>query len=307
MSKRPPCGENLISFEEASVRLLKLAKKQKSTLKMKNVLERSNKWRKNGKVEKDILHKLEIARQKRMKLTELLCDTESNPEQSLRARLTDQYYEPIESQIMALTTFHSRTILAQKVFDKITTENVANLVTWLISKPSKHDALRRLNIAFDDMYWKQRINRVRQSSYLYEQIEESSQVDILEFTSQIQQHQDIMLGKSVKVVQCRKAKICVQSTVDVVHDWDTSPMIGNQTLLFNIVNEEEFPAEFWAEFPARRFSEEYRQLPIFIAEITKNNNNGPEVDFSNPIETGYCNGDEIVLLEPFVIKIHQSE
>jgi len=288
MSKRPRCGEYLISFEEASARLLKLAKQHKSTLKMKNVLERSNKWRKNGKVENDILHELELARQKQLKLTELLCgDRERHPEQTLRARLTDQYYEPIGSQILALITFHSGATLAQKVFDKISAENVVNLVTWLISKPSKHATLRELNLAFDEMYWKHRINRVRQSSYLFEQIAESSRVDILEFTSQIRQHHDIMRAKCVKVVPCKNAKICYGG-MPTDADEGTDPMIGHHTVLFNIVNDEDLSRT------------DFYKRPIFIAEIMKSN--GPDVDFSNPIETGYCNGDHILLFEPFVIK-----
>jgi len=292
MSKRPRCDENLISFEEASARLLKLAKQHKRTLKAKNVLEESNKWRQNGNVEKEILRELEVDRQKRMKLTEILCcDTECNPEQTLRARLTDQYYEPIESQIMAITTFHSRTILAQKVFDKISTENVVNLVTWLISKPSKHDALRRLNFSFDTTYWKQRINPVRQSSYLFEQIEQSKEVDILEFTSQIVQHQHIIRGKSVEVVQCKNVQIYTNSEGQIYYMG--SPMMGHQTVLFN--NKNECNCSF----------EERDKIPIYMAEIGK-----AIPDFSNPIETGYCNGDNIILFEPFVIKIakeYQSE
>jgi len=71
MSKRPHCGENLISFEEASAQLLKLGEQHKRTLKAKNILERSNKWR-------------DIARQKQMKLAEILCcDTESSTEKTL--------------------------------------------------------------------------------------------------------------------------------------------------------------------------------------------------------------------------------
>ena len=295
MSKRPRCDENLISFEEASARLLKLAKQHKRTLKAKNVLEESNKWRQNGNVEKEILRELEVDRQKRMKLTEILCcDTECNPEQTLRARLTDQYYEPIESQIMAITTFHSRTILAQKVFDKISTENVVNLVTWLISKPGKHDALRRLNFAFDNIYWKQRINRVRQSSYLFEQIEQSKEVDILEFTSQIVQHQNIIRGKSVKVVEYKNVKICTYNEDPTYDDATRSPMIGIQTVLFNIKNKKVFPA---------RSTERFDQMPIYIAKIVKS-----IPDFSNPIQTDYCNADDIILLEPFVVQIDdQSE
>ena len=300
MSKRPRCGENLISFEEASARLLKLAAQHKRTLKVKNVLERSNKWRESGKVEKEILHELDIARQKQMKLTEILW-CESNPEEeTLRARLTDQYYESIEPQITALTTFHSRTILAQRVFDKMSAENVVNLVTWLVSKPSKHDVLRNLKFSFDDTYWKQRINRVRQSSYLYEEIGESSEVDILEFTSQIMQHQTIMRGKSVDVLQLDFgffAKICIHSEEQNRGNGMDNALIGHQNVLFNIVNEEDLNEEVFPE----RYSEEDEHLPIFIAEILKNN--GPEVDFSNPIETGYCNGDNILLFEPFIIKI----
>jgi len=73
MSKGPRCDEKLISFEEASARLLKLAKQHKRTLKAKNVLEQSNKWRQNGNVEKEILHELEVDRQTQMKLAEILC------------------------------------------------------------------------------------------------------------------------------------------------------------------------------------------------------------------------------------------
>jgi len=299
MSKPPRCDENLISFEEASARLLKMAEEHKRTLKAKNILERSNKWRKNGKFEKEILRELDIARQKQMKLAEILCcDTESNLEgETLRARLTDQYYEPIESQITALTTFHSRTILVD--FDRMSTENVVNLVTWLISEPSKLDVLQSLKFAFDDSYWKERINRVRQSSYLYEQIEKSKHVDILEFTSQILQHQNIMRGKSVNVVELDFgffAKICINSEEQICGNGMSNPMIGHHTILFNIVNEEVFP---------NTFSDDHQKLPIFIAEISTNN--GPEVNFSNPIETGYCNDDNILLFEPFVIKIDSQE
>jgi len=217
-----------------------------------------------------------------------------NPELTFRARLTDQYYESMESQIIAITTFHSRTILAQKVFDKISTENVVNLVTWLISKPSKHDALRRLNFAFDNIYWKQRINRVRQSSYLFEQIEQSKEVDILEFTSQIVQHQNIITGKSVKVLQCKNVRICTnreEQYFEANLNEMCSPLIGHQTVLFNIVNEEE-ENDF--------FSDEYEEFPMYIAKIVKS-----IPDFSNPIETGYCNDDNIILFEPFLIKIEE--
>ena len=72
MSKRPRCAEKLISFEEASARLLTLAAEHKRTLKAKNILERSSKWRKNGNVEKEILHELDLARQRQMKLAEIL-------------------------------------------------------------------------------------------------------------------------------------------------------------------------------------------------------------------------------------------
>jgi len=233
----------------------------------------------------------------------LWCDTEGSPEGTLRARLTDQYYEPIESQITALTTFHSRTILAQKVFDKMSAENVVNLVTWLISKPSKHGVLQNLTFSFDDMYWKQRMNRVRQTSYLFEQIDESSQVDILEFISQILQHQSIVRGKSVDIVHTKTNKICINTESQLHDNALESAMIGHQTILFNIVNEQCW--EFDAVRREGRFSEEQNDIPVYISEILKNN--GPEVGFSNPIETGYTNGDKILLFEPFVIKIEGEQ
>jgi len=42
-------------------------------LKAKNVLQQSNKWRQNGKMENEILRDLEVDRQTQMKLAKLLC------------------------------------------------------------------------------------------------------------------------------------------------------------------------------------------------------------------------------------------
>ena len=302
MSQPPCCDENWISFEEAIARLLKLAKQHKSNLQAKNVLEQSKKWRENGKVEKEILDELAVDRQTQMKLAKILFwvrrDTAPNPESTLRARLTDHYYESIQPQLMAITTLHSRTILAQKVFDKISAENVVNLAEWMISKPGKHDALRQLNSAFDTSYWKARINRVRQSSYLFEQIEAGSQVDLLEFARQVVHHQNMMSAKFVEVVPCENVKLFINSKTDM-------QMIGHQNVLFNTRKNgevswhpENFQRHVMPYHAYDRSNPEYKKKPVFIGEMPY---------FSNPVDTGYYNKDDIRLFEPFLIKVGNEE
>ena len=73
-----------------------------------------------------------------------ISDAEDYEEQTLEQRLTDEYYEPIEPQIRAMVEFQSGPLLARTVFNRMETEGVISLVTWLLSKPDKHESLATL-------------------------------------------------------------------------------------------------------------------------------------------------------------------
>ena len=263
--------------------LTSLAKRQKHNLKAKDAVERAN-----GNLEKHVLDELDAAHQKQVALTALLWndDIENVPEETLREHLTNNYFDSIQPQILALTTFHSRTILAQKVFGKMTTESIVSLVDWMRSKPDKQETLRSLARSFDNAYWKQRLRPIRRSCYLFEQIYDSENVDIFEFTSQILRHRNLREGKSVK---------CITWKIPKVYD----EMIGHRTILFTVQGPEN-------HYLARGISD--ARSEILIGDIQTNSKwSDAQPDISEPYTTGYRIGENVQLFEPFLIQISSTD
>jgi len=263
--------------------LTSLAKRQKHNLKAKDAVERAN-----GNLEKHVLDELDAAHQKQVALTALLWndDIENVPEETLREHLTNNYFDSIQPQILALTTFHSRTILAQKVFGKMTTESIVSLVDWMRSKPDKQETLRSLARSFDNAYWKQRLRPIRRSCYLFEQIKDSENVDIFEFTFQILRHRNLRDGKSTHDSEWKRQKVY-------------NKMIGHRTVLFTVSRSFHYLVQGMAE-SSDILSE------ILIGEIIQNHSK-LSYRVSAPCKTGYRISENVQLFEPFLIKISDTD
>ena len=103
---------------------------------MRSILKRESNWTENGPTEKQITEELNIARNQLAYFQKVPDRTVKSV--SLERRFVDHYYELLAPQILELTTLHSGAILAQKVFDKINTDNVISLVTGLLNNPGTH-------------------------------------------------------------------------------------------------------------------------------------------------------------------------
>ena len=182
-------------------KLTKIANRQRQNEKILNVLKESNKYKTNGKFERKLLEEMEKWEKLAQELKKLL-DNETEPEEtSLTERLTEQYYEPVTAQIVSLTTFHSGSILVQKVFDQMSNESVVCLVKALLSSPAQHKSLSQLHFSFDNRYWKERYETVCQTSYLFEQLEAPvSEVGLVHFADLLNRHQNLLENKS-KIVK----------------------------------------------------------------------------------------------------------
>ena len=182
-------------------KLIKIAKRQRQNEKLLKVLKESNKCRNNGKFERKLLAEMEKGKKLEVELKKLL-ESETEPEETtLTERLTERYYEPVTPQIVSLTTFHSGSILVQKVFDQMSNENVVCLVKALLSSPAQHKSLNQLHYSFDNRYWKQRYETVCQTSYLFEQIESPvSELGLVHFADLLIRHQNLLERKS-KIVK----------------------------------------------------------------------------------------------------------
>ena len=182
-------------------KLIKIAERQRQNEKLLKILKESNKCRKNGKFERTLLVEMEKAKKVERELNNLLNDETGPEETSLTDRLTERYYEPVIPQILNLTTFHSGSILVQKVFDQMSNESVVCLVKALLSSPTQHKCLSQLHYSFDNRYWKGRYETVCQTSYLFEQIEKPFlELGLLHFVDLLIRHQNLLERKS-KIVQ----------------------------------------------------------------------------------------------------------
>ena len=109
-------------------------------------------------------------------------------------------------------------LLAQKVFDKIETDNVINLISGLLES-QMYETLQKLTLSFDNMYWKQRLNSLKRFGDFIEDFDDSKNIDILEFYSIIMRQRNLIDGKWPKIKQWTSPEIYKE-------------MIGKETVLF---------------------------------------------------------------------------
>ena len=212
MSKRPrpsEGGQYLVSFDEAAEIILKFSKRYAQNNEIKAHLERTNQWCPDVSIiEQQVCAELKIAFDRLVELNKFIDTIKLDfVEEKLEERLAVKYYQPIESQLMAMTTFHSGSILTEKVFNRMTDQSVVELTLWLLGKPEKYDCLRRLQNSFDPRYWKHRIKSVRKTSYLFEQMEQPENVGLIEFTGQIVRHANLMKGATKRITPATNIKI----------------------------------------------------------------------------------------------------
>ena len=182
--------------------LIKIAKRQRQNEIILKGLKESNKCRNNGKFERTLLMEMEKGKRLEKELRKVILENETESEETtLTERLTERYYEPVTPQIVNLLTFHSGSILVQKVFDQMSNENVVCLVKALLSSPAQHKSLSQLHYSFDNRYWKERYDAVCQTSYLFEQIESPvSELGLVHFADLLIRHQNLLERKS-KIVK----------------------------------------------------------------------------------------------------------
>ena len=122
--------------------LTKIVKRQKQNEKIKSIMQNGNKWRENGKFEQKLIAEMESAELFEEQLSDFITCFKEPVETTITNRLRERYYEPITLQILSLTTFHSGTLLAKKVFDQTSNETVMALVSGLIAIPDYQHSLR---------------------------------------------------------------------------------------------------------------------------------------------------------------------
>ena len=194
--KRLKVSSTSTAIYELIGKLMKLARRQRQNENIKLILQNENKWRSNGAFELELTAEMEAAEQLEFDLSKLINSVRDPNENSITDRLTDRYYEPVTLQILSLTHFHSGSILAQTVFDRISSRDVATLVTGLISNPTRHHALSLLHYAFDPVYWKQRYETIRRTCYLYERIKVPPVIGLVQFADLISRHTNLLARKS---------------------------------------------------------------------------------------------------------------
>ena len=102
-------------------------------------------------------------------------------DQSVADQITERYYDPIAMQLHSMATFHSKTILAQKVFDKISDESVFMLLDGILSHGDRSESIRILHYSFDNLYWKGRYVQLKKTCYIFDWLIEPEEIGLLQF------------------------------------------------------------------------------------------------------------------------------
>ena len=176
--------------------LTKIVKRQKQNEKIKSILQNGNKWRENGTFELKLIAEMESVETFEGQLSDFITCAEEPVESTITDRLSERYYEPITLQIVSLTTFHSGSLLAQKVFDTIPNERVMALVSGLMAIPKYQHCLAQLHYAFDNRYWEQRYEIVCKTSYYYERLIKPENIGLLHFADLLMRHENLINWKA---------------------------------------------------------------------------------------------------------------
>ena len=176
--------------------LTKIVKRQKQNKKIKSILQNGNKWRENGKFEQKLIAEMKSAELFEEQLSDFITCFKEPVETTITNRLSERYYEPITLQILSLTTFHSGTLLAKKVFDQIPNETVMALVSGLIAIPDYQHSLAQLHYSFDNRYWEQRYEIVCKTSYYYERLVKPENIGLIHFADLLTRHENLINWKS---------------------------------------------------------------------------------------------------------------
>ena len=311
MEKRPRpkgSGQNFVSFDEAAETILKFSKRYAQNNEIKTLLERTNKWHPaDSIIEQQVSAELKIAYDRLVELNKFIATINVDfVEEKLEERLAVRYYEPIESQLTAMATFHSGSILTEKVFDRMADRSVVELTLWLLGRPEKYDFLRQLQYSFDPSYWKHRIKTVRKSSYLFEQVEQPKNAGLLEFTAQIVRHEHLVKGTKKLITPHRNFKIYRQmighryflycSTAGLVPTafMDRLMGIGYGPYDIRVLGQEMISM-------IRTFARDIREIPVFLGEIE----NGT-IEMRGT-KTGYNIRDSVILFEPFIVQVKENK